>query len=146
MFFFAHGSFEASERKRSLTNDSFRASIGNCQFTPNAEIHIIQIIREALSNIIRHADATRAGVALQCDQEGMVTVTVEDDGVGIDDQRDMMQHYGLPIMKERAECLGGDLSIVESTLGGTQIKLTFNINNSAINKRNQSFVEQLNNV
>ncbi|MCU7916573.1 MAG: hypothetical protein KZQ65_11970, partial [Candidatus Thiodiazotropha sp. (ex Gloverina cf. vestifex)] len=29
LFFFAHGSFEASERKRSLTNDSFRASLGN---------------------------------------------------------------------------------------------------------------------
>ncbi|MCU7916523.1 MAG: hypothetical protein KZQ65_11700, partial [Candidatus Thiodiazotropha sp. (ex Gloverina cf. vestifex)] len=29
LFFFAHGSFEASERKRSLTNDSFRASLDN---------------------------------------------------------------------------------------------------------------------
>ncbi|MCU7795955.1 MAG: type IV pili methyl-accepting chemotaxis transducer N-terminal domain-containing protein [Candidatus Thiodiazotropha sp. (ex Myrtea spinifera)] len=132
--------------ERSGLSIEYLNQIGNCQFTPNAEIHIIQIIREALSNIIRHADATRAGVALQCDQEGMVTVTVEDDGVGIDDQRDMMQHYGLPIMKERAECLGGDLSIVESKLGGTQIKLTFNINNSTINKSNQSFVEQLNNA
>ena len=86
--------------------------IGNCKFSPNAEIHVIQIVREALSNIIRHADASHAAVVVSCNQDGIVTITVEDDGVGIGDQGDMMQHYGLPIMKERAEWLGGNLQVV----------------------------------
>jgi two-component system nitrate/nitrite sensor histidine kinase NarX len=106
----------------------FNNEMGNCQLAPNAEIHIIQIIREALSNVVRHANATEAMVSLQCDQHGSVTVNVEDDGIGIDDDdSDMMHHYGLPIMKERAEHLGGSLHINESPIGGTQINLVFSI-------------------
>jgi two-component system nitrate/nitrite sensor histidine kinase NarX len=120
--------------------------IGKCQFSPNAEIHIIQIIREALSNIIRHADATQAAVAFLCDQDGVVTITIEDDGVGIGDEGDMMQHYGLPIMRERAEFLGGNLQVVEPKSGGTQIKLIFNINDSTTNNSKQSIIEKLNHV
>ncbi|MCU7844064.1 MAG: type IV pili methyl-accepting chemotaxis transducer N-terminal domain-containing protein [Candidatus Thiodiazotropha sp. (ex Monitilora ramsayi)] len=130
--------------ERSGISIEYVNQIGNCQFTPNAEIHVIQIVREALSNIIRHADATRAAVVLKCNQDGIVTVTVEDDGVGIGDQSDMMQHYGLPIMKERADWLGGDLQVVESGMGGTRIKLTFDINDSAIKKPKQSLIEKLN--
>jgi two-component system, NarL family, nitrate/nitrite sensor histidine kinase NarX len=118
--------------------------IGNCRFTPNAEIHVIQIIREALSNIIRHANATHARVGLHCNPDGMVSITIEDNGVGIGDQSDMMQHYGLPIMKERAEWLGGRLDVVESDSGGTHIQLQFNINDAADNKTRQSLIEQLN--
>ena len=39
-----------------------------------------------------------------------------------------MLHYGLPIMKERAEWLGGELKISEPESGGTLIKLTFTVN------------------
>ncbi|MES9858939.1 MAG: ATP-binding protein [Sedimenticola sp.] len=101
--------------------------IANCKFDPNSEIHLIQIIREALSNVIRHANATHAQVSVVCDQEGEVTLLVEDDGVGIDDEHDVMLHYGMPIMKERAERLGGTLTISESPSGGTSVKLAFSV-------------------
>ncbi|MCU7805180.1 MAG: type IV pili methyl-accepting chemotaxis transducer N-terminal domain-containing protein [Candidatus Thiodiazotropha sp. (ex Lucinoma annulata)] len=120
--------------------------IGNCQFTPNAEIHIIQIIREALSNVIRHANATQARVSLECNQQGLVKVSIEDDGIGINDEGDMMQHYGLPIMKERAEWLGGSLSINESPTGGTQINLNFNITDTSNSESKKLLVEQLKNA
>ncbi|MCG8428988.1 MAG: type IV pili methyl-accepting chemotaxis transducer N-terminal domain-containing protein [Chromatiales bacterium] len=95
------------------------------KLNPNAEIHVLQIIREALSNVIRHADATHALVHLDCSESGDVTILVEDNGVGIASDRDMMLHYGLPIMKERAEWLGGELEISEPERGGTQVKLSF---------------------
>ncbi len=101
--------------------------IANCQFGPNAEIHMIQIIREALSNVIRHAKATRAVVSLACDADGRVTLTVDDNGVGLSDNMEELHHYGLPIMQERAQGLGGTLVFAESEYGGTRVQLTFRI-------------------
>ncbi|MEW8506138.1 MAG: ATP-binding protein [Candidatus Thiodiazotropha sp.] len=117
--------------------------IGNCQFNPNAEIHIIQIIREALSNVIRHANATHARVSLTCDQAGKVNISIEDDGIGINGEGDMMQHYGLPIMKERAEWLGGMLTIDEPQGGGTRINLNFNITDASNTESKKLLIEQL---
>ncbi len=99
--------------------------IANCEFGANAEIHVIQIVREALANVIRHANATHAEVSMECDLDGKVRIRIEDDGDGIDDDADMMMHYGLPIMKERAEWLNGRLHISEPDTGGTRVELTF---------------------
>jgi two-component system nitrate/nitrite sensor histidine kinase NarX len=121
----------------------FINSLGNCQFTPNAEIHIIQIIREALANVIRHANATKASVSMDCDHQGQVTVSIEDNGIGMDDEGDMMQHYGLPIMKERAEHLGGELHINESSTGGTQVNLVFTITDVSNRETQRIYPEQL---
>ncbi len=117
--------------------------LGYCRPSPNAEIHVIQILREALSNIIRHADASLAKVGLSCNPEGTVELSVEDNGIGIDLQREKMQHYGLPIMKERADRLGGALCIAELPQGGTRITLRFNIN-QAEQPPNDNLAEQLN--
>jgi two-component system nitrate/nitrite sensor histidine kinase NarX len=114
-------------RERSDIEIMLDNQMANCKFSPNAEIHVIQIIREALSNVTRHANATHARVCLECDINGDVTIIVEDNGIGIDEEHDMMLHYGLPIMKERAEWLGGTLTIGESEEGGTSVKLTFTI-------------------
>ncbi len=62
---------------------------------------------------------------MEADKEGRITLLVEDDGTGIDEESDMMLHYGLPIMKERAERLDGILDISESPSGGTSIRLSF---------------------
>jgi two-component system nitrate/nitrite sensor histidine kinase NarX len=117
--------------------------IGSCQFSPNAEIHIIQIIRESLSNVIRHANATGARVVMECDQSGRVDISIEDDGIGINEENDMMHHYGLPIMKERAEWLGGRLTISKPPAGGTRINLTFNIADAYDTESKKQLIEQL---
>jgi two-component system nitrate/nitrite sensor histidine kinase NarX len=123
---------------------AYHNRIGNCQPSPNAEIHIIQILREALSNVARHADATQASVSLNCDREGLFELAIEDNGVGIKLESDMMQHYGLPIMKERAKWLGGELEITESEAGGTRILLSFHINSSNNNSTKANPAERLN--
>lgn len=117
--------------------------IANCTFEPNAEIHVIQIIREALSNVIRHANATRASVRVTCDMGGQVTILIEDDGVGIDDEGDMMLHYGMPIMKERAQWLGGDLTVGESPSGGTSVKLTFSASKSHETSSHEDLLQRM---
>jgi nitrate/nitrite-specific signal transduction histidine kinase len=93
----------------------------------NQQLRVIQIIREALSNVIRHAHASRAKVVLDCDAAGRVTILIQDNGTGLQKRTDMLQHYGLPIMQERAESLGGKLQVSEAQSGGTRIKLAFSL-------------------
>ena len=128
--------------ERSGIDISYHNQVGNCRPTPNAEIHLIQIVREALSNIVRHAEATHASVSLNCNREGTVEMAIEDNGIGIDLKSDMMMHYGLPIMKERAERLGGELKITELESGGTRITLNFNVTES-LNHPSNNIAERL---
>lgn len=103
----------------------FTEQIGGCTFKPNAEIHIIQIIREALSNIMKHAQATSAIVNIHCNIHGNTTITIDDDGIGIGDSTAATHHYGMIIMEERAQSLGGEIELLKSTQGGTRVKLSF---------------------
>jgi two-component system nitrate/nitrite sensor histidine kinase NarX len=97
-----------------------------CRLSPNQEIHTLQIIREALSNMHRHAQASQAWVRLNHDRE-WVTATIEDDGIGLaaDAGRNKPHHYGLAIMRERAAGLHGEIDITSRPGGGTIVRLRF---------------------
>jgi two-component system nitrate/nitrite sensor histidine kinase NarX len=100
--------------------------LADCALSPNQEVHVLQIVREALSNMARHAGATRAQVSLHGDAEGRVTVTVDDDGTGFPaHMADGCAHHGLAIMRERARTLGAQLRISASPDGGARVRLRF---------------------
>jgi two-component system nitrate/nitrite sensor histidine kinase NarX len=88
------------------------------------QIHVLQVVREALTNVEHHAQARRADVRLTLAQ-GRVRVAVEDDGVGIKDAEPPTHHYGLAIMRDRAATLGGTLQVARRTEGGTCVALEF---------------------
>lgn len=92
--------------------------------SPHQSIHIIQIVREALTNILKHAKAKWAEVSLN-QHGGIVTITVTDDGTGITSNTDKLNHYGLIIMRERALSLNGNCCITPRPQGGTEVKVTF---------------------
>ncbi|HKJ76209.1 MAG TPA: ATP-binding protein [Gammaproteobacteria bacterium] len=112
-------------RERSDLTIHLDNRIGGCQLTANEEIHVLQLIREALSNVVRHAQADAVQVSLACDQDGKVVATVEDDGVGLPPGAERRHHYGLAIMNERADSLGGTVVMEPSPEGGTRVELTF---------------------
>lgn len=93
--------------------------------TANEEIHVLQIVREALSNVIQHSKATRASVSLALAPDGRISVTVEDNGIGIPGKPERSQHYGLAIMRERASSLDGELSVERRLPEGTRVALKF---------------------
>jgi two-component system nitrate/nitrite sensor histidine kinase NarX len=95
------------------------------RLTVNEEIHIHQIIREALSNVIHHAEAKHAVVRLKNRLDQSVVMTVEDDGKGLPENTDIQHHYGLAIMQERARSLHGELIVSDSEKKGTQVQLLF---------------------
>jgi signal transduction histidine kinase len=81
--------------------------------------HLIAVLGEALSNIIRHAKASHVSVTI--DVGDGVELTVRDDGRGIGDGP---HGNGLKNIRERASLLGGTSEIVSSENGGTTIKWT----------------------
>jgi two-component system nitrate/nitrite sensor histidine kinase NarX len=92
--------------------------------SPHQEVHVLQIVREALSNVRRHARASRVRVGLR-EVPGHIEVEVADDGVGIGEPREPWGHHGLNIMQERARSLGGTLDVVANQPKGTLIRLRF---------------------
>ena len=99
--------------------------LADLELTAHQEIHVLQTVREALANVERHARATRAAVTLVRDAGGQVVVTVDDDGVGIGDARSRPHHYGLAIMDDRADSLGGRCTVCGRAGGGTRVELRF---------------------
>jgi two-component system nitrate/nitrite sensor histidine kinase NarX len=88
------------------------------------QIHVLQVVREALTNVEHHAHARHADVRLGIEQ-GRIRVAVDDDGVGIKDAEPPTHHYGLAIMRDRAATLGGTLQVARRTEGGTRVQLEF---------------------
>jgi signal transduction histidine kinase len=84
---------------------------------------IVQLTREALSNIARHANAKNSAVRLVRTGQSAV-LTIEDDGSGFD-TRDDSRGDGLRNMRERASGLGGTLQIASTRGKGTSLRFTF---------------------
>ncbi len=86
-----------------------------------ADICLYRVLQEALTNVVRHANAGHVRVALGCDAEG-VSLLVEDDGQGMDEGATVPAGIGLLGMQERLEMLDGQLEIESSPGGGTRLR------------------------
>ena len=84
---------------------------------------IVQIVREALSNVGRHAAATTCRVRLARDRDGRVVLEVDDDGGGFDPMGPTAG-MGLANLHERAGSLGGSIEIDSSIGDGTTLRIT----------------------
>ncbi len=86
--------------------------------TPAVEEQILHIIQEALTNVRKHSSAKKAEVWFSIDDRTM-QIVISDDGIGFDARQlvgSERQHFGLGMMRERAEITGGRLE-VRSALG-----------------------------
>lgn len=97
----------------------------NCRLTVNEEFHVLHVLREALSNIVRHAGAEMVNILLTRRSSGEIELTIDDDGVGFQPGSQTYDHHGQAIMKERAQNLGGKLEVMSRRWGGTRVQLLF---------------------
>ncbi len=87
--------------------------------------HLYRIAQEAISNALRHAQATRVSVALDVDPgTDQVQLEVSDDGRGLGPAPDLGSGLGLKIMRYRSEVLGGTLMLQERAGGGTTVRVS----------------------
>ncbi|WP_432931869.1 GAF domain-containing protein [Microbispora sp. CA-135349] len=82
--------------------------------------HLLAVLREALSNLVRHAKASRADVSVQAG-DGRLTLVVEDNGVGIPVEG---RRSGLRNLADRAERLGGAFALTSPDVGGARLEWT----------------------
>lgn len=87
---------------------------------PDSELVIYRVCQEALTNVVRHAEATRADLWVT-ESGGMLEVCVMDNGRGIDGRR---ADNGIKGMRERALMVGGELDVLRRAVGGTEVRLT----------------------
>lgn len=95
-------------------------------------IALFRIFQEALSNVLRHAQAKRLKVRLMA-FNNLVRLSVEDDGVGIGDTS--THSFGVVGMKERAVLLGGRFTISRGPAGGTLLEVELPLPPSAVTPR-----------
>jgi len=100
-----------------------QGELAGLELSANAQIHVLQIVREALTNVEKHAQARSVAIELARVADGSFAVGIEDDGVGIASGISPAQHFGLDIMRDRASLLGGSVEIGRRRGGGTRVSL-----------------------
>jgi two-component system nitrate/nitrite sensor histidine kinase NarX len=115
------------------------------QLQPAVVLHLLRIVQEGLTNIRKHAQASRAWVDVRYRPEGL-TLTISDDGRGIDPQA--MQQAGLrglQFMRERAKSLDGRLAIHPRQPQGTEVRITIR-NDKGLERRNNGSRDELESI
>ncbi len=93
------------------------------RLTPNGEVQLLRIIQEALANVRKHAGASHAHIRLTIDGSDL-EARIVDDGTGFDPEalgRTSTPRFGLATMRERAEAVGGTLTVSSEPGAGTRV-------------------------
>lgn len=109
-------------RRHPLDIDVAITGLDDERLSPEVETALYRITQEALTNIIRHAQAETASIFIER-SNGSVRAVIEDDGIGfeIDYVERLDGHLGLYGIRERAELLGGKLTIESERGRGTSL-------------------------
>jgi signal transduction histidine kinase len=117
------------DAKRITTNTSVKTRVRvSGTFRPvdaRMEKELIRIGQEAITNIVRHAQAEHAEITLLF-EEKMLRMTIKDDGRGFEGSLDVYRqngHFGLTGMRERAEQIGASLTVTSAKGKGTEIRV-----------------------
>ena len=89
---------------------------------PKIQIAFYRICQEAMNNIAKHAKASRVDIVLKHDGEA-IELHIHDNGLGFDPEQNISEpgHYGLSMMRERAQAAGVSLSILSQPGHGTEL-------------------------
>ncbi|HTL68419.1 MAG TPA: CHASE4 domain-containing protein [Lacunisphaera sp.] len=95
------------------------------RLSPRDQLHALQIVRESISNAVRHGDATRITLRLH-EEAGSVVLALEDDGRGFDPDA-VTAGSGLINVSARAREMGASLRLESQPAQGTRLTLKFNL-------------------
>jgi two-component system nitrate/nitrite sensor histidine kinase NarX len=98
--------------------------VANLELPLEYEIQVSHIVQEALANIATHSGATHARLIVDLSNNYYV-FTIEDNGSGGCTFTPVEGHYGMMIMRERAQRIGGEIKVESSKGFGTRVQLFF---------------------
>ncbi|HDL1138854.1 TPA: nitrate/nitrite two-component system sensor histidine kinase NarQ [Mannheimia haemolytica] len=113
------------ESLRPKTSAQIRLSckLPSHMFNAQQQVHVLQIVREAVINAIKHSQATEINVIAETNDDGKHCLTIQDNGVGLAAHTQPEGHYGLTIMQERAAELKAEFSIENVESGGVKVQV-----------------------
>ncbi|MEL6187794.1 MAG: histidine kinase, partial [Myxococcota bacterium] len=114
------GELERAERALQASNVELEKTVQVKTLPPHLERGVALVLREAVTNVIRHAGAARCRVTLRWVQEEALELEVRDDGTGGGGR----EGHGVQGMRERVRELGGGLAL-EQGPNGTRLLATF---------------------
>ena len=97
-----------------------QTNLDSRRLTPEVETALYRIVQEALTNVAKHAEATRVSIVVTR-RESSVTAVIEDDGQGFGAGGGTGEGLGLVGMKERVGLLGGRLALESTEGAGTTV-------------------------
>jgi signal transduction histidine kinase len=95
---------------------------------------LLRMAQEALRNVERHAQATRAAVRLQTTNGTHLELRIDDNGIGFDPQALRPGHYGIVGLREQAEVIGAELRIDSKPGEGTTIRVSLTLSPITFNR------------
>ncbi|STY63209.1 Nitrate/nitrite sensor protein narX [Mannheimia haemolytica] len=113
------------ESLRPKTSAQIRLSckLPSHMFNAQQQVHVLQIVREAVINAIKHSQATEINVIAETNDDGEHCLIIQDNGVGLAAHTQPEGHYGLTIMQERAAELKAEFSIENVESGGVKVQV-----------------------
>lgn len=114
----------ASLRAQTNMQLSVNSQLPSQSLNPQQLVHLLQVVREATLNAIKHSKGTTVDIIAHTNAEGEYEILIQDNGVGIPSLDEPEGHYGLNIMAERCSQLNAELTISRREQGGTQVKIT----------------------
>ena len=109
-------------REFRIATDFHSQGLDDTRIPHDTEINLYRITQEALNNVLKHANARRVAVILEC-RDNQLVLVIEDDGVGFDKETAGAAERGMGLigMQERAALIGGTLEIEAGPGAGTTI-------------------------
>lgn len=107
-----------------LEVDLDTAAMAQISLPAEAEVQLVRVVQEALSNVARHARANRVAVSAAV-VDGSLRVSIQDDGIGFDPgaPRAGGRSFGLEMMRERVASVGGTMEIDSHKGSGTRVRV-----------------------
>lgn len=113
----------SENQTREAVQTTFELEGDELPLAPGCVHHLVCIGQEAVSNAVRHAQASKIKIHLKFDGDGL-SLCIRDDGRGFqssDRSAILRGHFGIPVMEERARKIGGTLRVQSSVGAGTEV-------------------------
>lgn len=106
--------------------------------------HALRVIREGLTNIARHAQASQVGIDARQEEDALV-IEIQDNGTGFDPENvtALNGHYGLLGLRERARLINGELELVSAPAQGTLLRFSFPLKEKSQEQRDDAAAGQV---
>ena len=114
---------DLSRRSGHKIQTKLNTSLARLKLSETSEINLYRIVQEALNNVFKHSNATKAEILIE-EQHGQILVLVSDNGNGLINNRNK-KGFGLIDMKERAELIGASVQYLNKPKDtGSTIEIT----------------------